>query len=162
MRLRTAVVLLSLSCGMASLPAQTAVTNRIGVGCLGTNGVPDLAANQPPFLSEWITLSLTNLPTVPGFVFLSLGTDDMVWNGRLLPSDLGFTGMPGCMAYVAPEYSIFRPHATPSVSFTFFVPDLSFLVGCRLLAQGLVCDSRVGNPLGGTTTNAIDLVFGRR
>ena len=154
--LSIAITLLSTASGLV---AQAAAT-PFGVGCPGSNGTPNLAAGQGPSLGQSVTLDLTNLPLQGGFVWLMWSTDSDNWAGNALPLDLGFVGAPGCMLSVRPDYNDFELQGAPVLSLTYYIPsNLTFLVGCRMLCQAMVCDGSV-NTLGYTSTNALELVFG--
>lgn len=147
--------------GSALPMAAQAAANVIGAGCPGSNGPPTLTANQGPWLGEPCTLTLTNLPTVPGLVWWMWGFDDTSWAGQRLPVDFAFAGAPGCMLYLRPEHITFEPQPLPTLSATFPVPVRSSLIGCRLLCQVLVCDSGI-NRIGYTSTNGLELLFDQR
>ncbi|MEC7584896.1 MAG: hypothetical protein VYE77_11310 [Planctomycetota bacterium] len=144
---------------VSSLLAQASAT-PFGSGCPGSNGTPVLSAGQGPALGQSVTLDMTNLPLSGGFVWLMWSTDSDNWAGNALPLDLGFVGAPGCMLNVRPDYNDFELQGAPVLSLTYYIPsNLTFLIGCRLLCQGMVCDGPA-NPLGYTSTNALELLFG--
>jgi len=140
--------------------AAQAAANPFGSGCTGSNGVPMVGATQGPSLGQPFTLNLTSLPLQPGFVWLMWSTNSDSWAGQMLPLDLAFIGAPGCMLNVRPDHNDFQLQAGPSLSLTYQVPATwSFLLGCRVLCQGLVCDFGV-NAIGYTSTNGLELLFG--
>lgn len=161
MRLSVASVLLASAIASAAASARgQAAANPIGTACMGSNGLPTLAAGSAPRLGMPMTLTLTNLPTAPGFVWWLWGTDTVSWGGMTLPVELGFIGAPGCMLYVSPEFVTIQDQPASTLSATFLVP-VSFtpFVGCRVVTQVFVCDFGF-NALGYTTTNALELILG--
>ena len=142
----------------AFAPAQAAA-NPVGTGCAGSNGVPTLTANQPPYLGEPITLDVANLPLNPSWTLWMWSTNDVSFAGQPLPLDLAFAGMPGCLLYQDAFVNVYQDQVIPgSISQTINIPLDLTLVGCRVLTQTLHCDFGV-NATGYTTANMLELLL---
>ncbi|HEX6943204.1 MAG TPA: kelch repeat-containing protein [Gemmatimonadaceae bacterium] len=140
-------------------PGVVASFVPFGTGCLGTGGVPTLAAapGQLPWIGSTFTMDLTNLPN-PGvglaFGFIGLAA---------LPSPVSLVviGMPGCSAYIDPIVAATLPTAGGGASWPFGIPSNLALEGAHFFVQGIVIDLGV-NPASLTVTNAGDGTVGSR
>jgi hypothetical protein len=113
----------------------------IGAGCPGPAGIPSLAAapNSTPRTGNPFTVVLANLPSSPfNRPFLFTGTNRTTWGSMPLPVDLGLLGMPGCTAWIAPEFTAVLANSSGTASCTLAVPQATQLVGAVFHAQGAV------------------------
>lgn len=112
-----------------------------------------LAASGVPLLGTNITLTTSNVP-VPG-VTLQLASLTQINPGV----DLGVIGMPGCNAYVNPDFVAVLA-GVGSAAFPFAVPASTAFAGQAIFAQSLSLDANQPNPFGGVTSNGLRLLLG--
>lgn len=117
-----------------------------GVGCAGSNGVPSLVAANAAILGQPLNLNVTGLEPSINVGFLVLGFT------RLPGIDLGFLGMPGCLAYTSPDVLLPVTGAAGSAIWTW--PSVAGPLGGSFLAQILSLDP-TANAFGFTTSNAL-------
>ncbi len=130
---------------------RSAELNRVGVGCTGSAGVPDLDSTGLPRLGQTLTMQFTNLPAVGGPVIAFAGLANV-------PVPLPPIGMPGCVAQFTPVDSAGLFQAGGSTTWPVTVPDNVALLGLRVYLQAYVYDLGV-NALDGTVTNAVEAVL---
>jgi hypothetical protein len=85
-----------------------------------------------------------------------LGTDAPSWLGVTLPIDLALLGAPGCTLHTAIDAHELR---TGTTAWPITIPATAALLGNRYRAQAFVFDAPA-NPLGATTSNALELRLG--
>lgn len=134
-----------------------------GVGCAGTLGPPNLAAD--PGEAPWIGDSARVRLEVAGGAtagLMVLGFADDVWNGQALPLDLRGFGAPGCELFIAPGevVALFAPLPTMA-DWSVAVPAQVSLVGLEFFVQGLVADPAANNG-GFIVSRALRGVIGQR
>lgn len=132
-----------------------AVAARYGVGCQGSNGVPDLASDGAlPALGATIDVALTNLPP-SSTAMLWFGFDVDLWNGSRLPLELAPLGLVGCRMWVAPAPGLAFPLVASSgaANVQLTLPSAPSFQGQQFAAQALVLDSQLSS--GATTSNAV-------
>lgn len=118
-----------------------------GAGCLGTNGVPSLAATTAPRLGQPWTLNFANLNPAFNLAFLALGFT------QLPGLDLGpVLGMPGCAAFTTGDILLGVSGAGGTASWTW--PAVAGPLGGAFFGQSLCFDPGV-NAFGFTITNAV-------
>lgn len=115
-----------------------------GAGCMGTSGIPTLAADAStplPYLGETFQVRLGNLPVGLGRVpFGMLGASKTQWGPVPLPLDLTGAGMPGCKLFVSGDLLFPLQNNNGSALWPLDIPrDLGFL-GVPFYQQGLVLD----------------------
>lgn len=125
-----------------------------GQGCLGTAGIPTLAAppGQLPVVGQSFALELSSLPPTAA-AFGVLGRSRTLFGAIPLPFDLGVIGMTGCDLLVSLELSTPVPTVNGFGAWLVSVPNNPELAGEQLFVQGIVVDL-AANPLGLTVTNA--------
>ena len=138
-------------------------TSAFGVGCVGSAGIPVLAAanNSLPILGTSFVLELGSLSTNPwnALAFGVIGFSDERWLGLPLPLSLGFVGMPGCQAFVSDDYNVALLHSGATASWPLPLPYLPALLGVEVFVQGVATD-RVVNSFGAVVSNALVLRLG--
>lgn len=148
---------LDLTITESTVPAKS---QRLGTGCAGTAGVPDLDALTSPWLgANWIQEVENALPG--GAVAIQFGFDDTVWVGGLpLPYDLTALGMTGCTQYFDPVWvKSLVADGTGVATHSITLLQLPGLVGLELFSQAFVFDPGA-NPAGITLSNAIASTIG--
>ena len=139
----------------ASLPAQSASWAPFGMGCPGSGGIPNLdSAGGLPFVAIPFQVSLTNLPSIPGGVYVILGFDHQNWEGLPLPLDLGIFGMFGCTLYQSIDFVFPSFNPGGSTIFILPIPNDPSLAGLVFCLQAAVMDDGAPNPTGMTATNS--------
>jgi hypothetical protein len=142
-----------------------AAFTTFGVGCLGSAGLPTLAAQagSVPRFGETLLVSLTNLPAVANVPVGVIGLSNTMNNGSpgpySLPFNLAAFGMPGCTQYVSIDATVFLLSLTGQVTWPIGIPSNAGLAGLTFHVQALVIDVGI-NPLGATVTNAGNGVIG--
>ncbi|MCA8941663.1 MAG: hypothetical protein KDB80_03810 [Planctomycetes bacterium] len=141
---------------------EPAAGQRLGVGCSGTAGVPDLDMATLPWVGEAWTQDVQNAPAGAAVV-LQFGFDDTMWVGGLaLPFDLSPLGMTGCTQYLDPVWvKSLVADGTGAATHTIVITPLTGLVGLELFSQAFVFDP-VANPAGLTMSNAMAWTIGAR
>lgn len=131
-----------------------------GAGCAGSNGVPVLAADSLPWLDEYYQVSATNVPgSTVGFMVL--GLNDQVWNGQPLPADLTPYGLPGCHAWLAPDFSLLFIVTGGVGSWGLTVCNCPSAIGVGYSLQAVVLDAGVTTrPLAASMSNALRATVG--
>jgi hypothetical protein len=136
-----------------TVTGQTSKVRRVGAGCAGSAGVPDLGASRTPFIgNRAFALEVASIPaSAPVSLLAALATSPAP---RTLPN--------GCPLHLPPSPPPFAAAGTrASVSGTAWLPlpipeDLR-LQGARLGLQGAVLD---GSAAGGyTVTNGLELML---
>ena len=132
-----------------------------GTGCLGTAGLPQLAAKawQRPRLAETFTVEGAGMP--PGIALAILGFRDDQWAGQPLPLSLASVGMPGCAALLEPFDVLGALPVGGRATWNLFVPNDPALLGIDFYLQGLVLDAPA-NVFGATVTNGLRNRVGKR
>lgn len=129
-------------------PVEVARFSRVGRGCPGSTGVPNLFRPQRPgnwpWLNSTFTLGVGNLPPSPTAAMM-FGSPQSC-GGVPLPLDLAPFGAPGCTLYVCDE--IVLPLAVSELRLT--IPNDSTLIGETFNCQAVVVDPV--NPLGMITS----------
>lgn len=140
-------------------PGVTASFAPFGTGCLGSGGVPALAAasGQLPWIGSTFTMNFTNLPN-PG-VGVMIGFLGL--SAFPVPIPLAAIGMPGCSALIDPLIGAGLSTSGGTASLLFPIPSSLPLEGMHFFVQGVVLDLGV-NPAGMTVTNAGDATIGSR
>lgn len=132
-------------------PASSRVHDRGAAGITSTLSRPRIRHRLRPTLGGTLQFDL-NGGLGGGLAFAAIGT--------ALDADLGPIGAPGNRLYVAPFATIGQladAHGLARRSLN--VPNDPGLLGVALSLQWLVCDP-AANPLGGATSNALDIVLG--
>lgn len=117
-----------------------------GIGCAGSNGVPSLVAANAAVVGQPLNLNVTGLEPSINLGFLVLGFT------KLPGIDLGFLGMPSCLAYTSPD--VLLPVAGAAGAATWTWPSVSGPLGGFFYAQLLSLDP-TANAFGFTTSNAL-------
>ena len=140
-------------------PGVAASFVPFGTGCLGSGGVPALAAapGQLPWIASTFTMDFTNLPN-PG-VGLMLGFLGL--SAFPFPVPLAAIGMPGCSALIDPLFAAGLSTSGGTASLLLIIPSSLPLEGMHFFVQGVVLDLGV-NPAGMTVTNGADGTIGSR
>lgn len=126
--------------------------STFGVGCRGTIGILQLAAQGLPTVGTDLRISVANLAPLWGAVLL-LGASNTEWAGLPLPVTLDPLGMPGCTAYISGDSGIgFVPFAANHVV-PLPIPNVPGALGTRFCNQVVQMDLRA-NPLGLVASNA--------
>lgn len=130
----------------------------MGQGCAGQFGVPNVTTflNQPVVAGSSAAFSV-NAVSPGGLSWFVVSFDRYSWLGQALPLDLGFLGVPGCVAYVRPDFTsvaVASPLGAATCSVTF---PLS-LAAARLYVQAISLDST--RPGGMVTSGALELQLG--
>lgn len=154
-------------------PREMMVGIKPGAGTYADPGSLDLSANLPitlsggttsglrvaasarPVLGQSFDVTVSSIPAAATFTALLVNVTSAPG------TDLGVVGMPGCKQYVggAGVFVSGVGFAPPSFLQTFPVPNNMALVGLPLHFQGASLVPGV-NPLGGLTSNALNMVIG--
>ena len=135
--------------------------DRIGVGCAGTAGVPDLTAERLPWLAAGCVLRASNVPAF-GYALLLHGYSDQQWGPVPLPLALATLGAPGCALQVAVDLILVaQSGASTSVTFGLPIPNDATLTGLRFFDQVATVDPGA-NALGLAFSAAAMLKVGGR
>jgi len=130
-----------------------------GIGCDGGSptGAPTLSpavGTGLPRLGLLWEQNVGNLGSTPGVAIMVFGTSFQAWGSLPLPLDLATFGMPGCLARIPPDATVFFVHlGTGSHTFGSTFPASPAFAGTALGTQVLVLDPLATNPLGATITN---------
>jgi hypothetical protein len=131
---------------------SAAAWTDIGAGCAGSAGEPVLS----PAFGVRAVRGRVWFPGVTGaadgVAALVLGAPLSTWNGRSLPVDLAFLGMPGCSLRAAPDTVLVQSVSAGSTAWQIMIPDVPVLIGQQLRLQALVLDPGA-NALGVAATN---------
>ena len=139
--------------------AQPAAMAPYGVGCVGSNGVPELSPDSAPWIGDYYQVSVTNV--VPSTVgFLAIGFSDTSWNGLSVPVDLAQFGLPGCLGWLGPDLSVVFPVQNGTGSWGLNVCNCPFAVGVSYSMQAIVLDPGSTRPLGAAVSNALRATIG--
>ncbi len=132
-----------------------------GAGCLGSRGVPELAAvpGSMPSLGDMFRVDVTNLPLVGTPCFMFLGFSRTSIGGLPLPLDLSFVSMPGCSLYQSSDLSFGIANLHGTARWSIAMPQNAALLGAGFYNQAFVLD-RNANPLGFIVSNAGQGVIG--
>lgn len=130
-----------------------------GIGCSGSNGVPQLAPSGVPEAGSAVQFDLGRA-RVASVASLSLGSSTTSFAGTPLPFDLAPLGAPGCRVLCDRLVSVLLPTSSNgNASFRLDLPAQRNLIGARLHGQFTVIDPPA-NALGLTTSNAATLTIG--
>lgn len=123
-----------------------------GVGCQGSNGIPQHAASSLPALGSTHTLTLANArPGTPALLFAD--TQRSAWAGIPLPLPLDFLGGVGCTLHVPGTLQVpVSVDMTGSATLPLRLPRNAGACGVSLYTQFIVVDPT--NRLNLVTTNA--------
>lgn len=132
-----------------------------GAGCLGSRGVPSLAAlpGSLPGIGDILRVEVALLPLVPTATVMHLGLSKTVVSGIPLPLDLGFLGMPGCRLHQSANFSFPILNTAGSAPFVLPLPTDETLLGLPFYLQAMVMD-RNANPIGLIWSNGGEAVIG--
>lgn len=128
-----------------------------GAGCVGSRGVPSLAAqgSSLPRIGSTFTAIANNLPwTGPAFVVL--GVSNSNYGGTPLPIDLGFLGAPSCMLRTSIDDIQPLANILGAATWNWAIPPVA---GASFYAQVLPIDP-TANALAITASNACHGVIG--
>ncbi|MGE3175476.1 MAG: sorbosone dehydrogenase family protein [Planctomycetota bacterium] len=140
----------------AFLPTFT----TFGDGCVGTAGVPALAANGAPRLATpgFQVLLANVLPST--LVALQLGLSNTAWALGPLPQDLGVVGMPGCLLRTSGDLTLALFHGAGSTAtIPLGIPNDASMLGIPVHMQGFAVDF-AANPFGGVVSGGATLRVG--
>lgn len=126
---------------------------RLGVGCVGTAGIPTLTATTPPDLGQQFSLELSHLPAAGGLYAMAIGFSDAVLPGfGALPYEFSTFGAPTCFAFCDIVTTDFRLHAGGGATYAINLPAAPAYAGLVFFQQAYVFDAPA-NALGATTSN---------
>lgn len=123
-------------------PIPLATFAALGAGC-AQGPVPrlDRAANSLPHLGSSFAVQVTDLPAAPGALYLAYGFGFQSFQGRALPQELGWLGLPGCLLWIEPAgLGALVVHAGNTASHSIALPPDPALAGTRFLLQALPFD----------------------
>ncbi|MBL8752704.1 MAG: hypothetical protein JNK15_05335, partial [Planctomycetes bacterium] len=128
-----------------------------GTGCVGSRGVPNLAAQGAslPRIGTTFTAHVTNLPWT-GPAFLVLGLSNTSYGSTPLPIDLGFLGAPTCSLRASIDDIQPVVNILGAATWSWSIPAIP---GASFFTQVLPLDPGV-NALALTTSNACHGVIG--
>jgi hypothetical protein len=138
------------------LPAGASYTTY-GAGCVGSRGVPALAAagNSLPRVGQTFQTTITNLPLQgPAFVFLGLSNTS--YGPTPLPLSLNFLGGNGCSVLASGDDLALVTNVLGTGLWQWTVPNAP---GVAFYNQAFAFDA-AANPLGITTSNGGHGVIG--
>jgi hypothetical protein len=118
--------------------------NAYGSGCVNSNGlIPGLSvvSGSTARLGQTLQMEVTNVPPVFSPSYGTLGLNRQLINGLPLPLDLGFLGLPGCLAWTSSEFSTQIGLPNPLVIWSLSIPSSSNLLGIEVYAQALTLAS---------------------
>jgi hypothetical protein len=128
-----------------------------GTGCVGSRGVPQLAAlgGSLPRAGQLFVTRTTNLP-LGGPVFQLLGVSDADYGGTPLPLDLTLLGAPGCWLRTSIETVQPAQNILGAATWSIAIPPV---LGATFHLQTLPFDP-TANGLGLTASNGGRVVIG--
>lgn len=136
-----------------------ATATAFGSGCLGSNGVPQLAAVDAPRLGSTYTLNLGNLPLGSGAAFVAVGFSNQTSPLGALPFALDGIGMTGCASLTSAEALVLVPVNAGTATVATAIPSSVAFVALTLHHQGFAIDA-AANAAGATASNGITGVVG--
>lgn len=138
------------------LPAGASYT-AYGAGCLGSRGVPTLAASGSslPRVGQTFQATITNLP-LQGLAFVFLGLSNTSYGPTPLPLSLNFLGGNGCSVLAAGDDLALVTNVLGTGLWQWTVPNAP---GVSFYTQAFAFDA-AANPLGITTSNGAHGVIG--
>jgi hypothetical protein len=154
---RDRLVLVGSGLTMEFVAAPAASIARYGPGCAGSAGTPVLGAppGAVPALGTTLSLQLGALPPAPGLAVLAFGFDRTQWLGVPLPMALDAVGLPGCRAWVPPEFWLLLPTNGGSASHGLGIPAAPWLAGLTLGAQALSFDAAAAGGIGAVSNGIV-------
>ncbi|MBK8098399.1 MAG: hypothetical protein IPK26_14915 [Planctomycetes bacterium] len=137
-------------------PVEAAQTTPIGVGCAGSLGVPELRAENRPWLGDTLRLALPSQRNGT-FVALVFGLSSQFFGTQPLPWSLGGFGMTGCSLFVSVDaHDGFVLQGETRVP----IANSGVLLGLDVFAQALVLDINANAGL--TVSNGLAVHIGAR
>ncbi|MBL8756137.1 MAG: hypothetical protein JNK15_22780 [Planctomycetes bacterium] len=139
-----------------ALPAGASFT-PYGTGCLGSHGVPAVAASlgSLPRVGQPFSTVVTGLP-LQGLSFMFLGLSNTAYGPTPLPLSLGFLGAPGCSVLASGDDLGLVTNVLGTGVWQWNVPNAP---GASFYVQAFAFDA-AANPLGITTSNGGHGVIG--
>lgn len=140
-------------------PAFPATTSSFGTACPGSTGTPQLSALTLPWLGTDFSQKISGI--LPGTTtILEFGVSNTTWGPLLLPYDLSSVGMTGCTQYTNIKFMA-NLVADPAgeAQFDVALPNVPALLDSVLYTQAFSADL-AANPLGATTSNALEVRLG--
>lgn len=137
---------------------RTLTCERLGSGCVGSNGTPLLLpANGPAFAGRVYRLSARNLPEPTGTCggFHITGFQN-TWHGLPMPADLSGLGWPGCFAWSNDEIVRFFTGTNGRADLISDVPSTATL-GTVRTDQILVADPTIAR--GASVSNGVRTII---
>jgi hypothetical protein len=128
-------------------PATTPQFTSYGAGCVGSAGVPNLAATGGvlPAIGANFGFTIGNLPAAGGAGVLAVGESNYQLGALPLPFDAGLIGWTGCTVYVAPIGSVGFVHPAGVGSMPLAIPNDPLLAGFTFHAQAASLDAAAPN-----------------
>jgi len=135
----------------------TASFTSYGGGCLGSRGVPNIAAQgtSTPRIGTTFSAHVSNLPWT-GPAFMLVGVSNSQYAGTPLPIDLSVLGAPTCNLLTSIELVEVLTNVLGAATWSFAVPPVQ---GASFYTQVLPLDPGI-NPLGLTASNGGHGVIG--
>ncbi|HLQ36375.1 MAG TPA: kelch repeat-containing protein [Planctomycetota bacterium] len=137
-------------------PLHPANMRPFGSGCGAS-----LAGLQAPWLGDMMAVEMTALPTSIGMAGLCFGLSNQLWNGALLPLDLGANGMTGCHLYVSLDAVVPGTSVGGVLRWSTSIPNSTALLGVVCYLQSWA-QSPGANPAGVVAANALEVQVGAR
>ena len=109
------------------------------LGCPGPLGVPQLAADLPPWTGTNFEVRIEQMHPLH-FPLLVLGTSSTDWLGTPLPLSLGLLGAPQCLLRVNAETTLLLSNVGGSAAHVVPIPNDPLLAGLPFFVQGIVFD----------------------
>lgn len=111
-----------------------------GAGCMGSAGIPTLAAvsGSVPALGRTLQLAIGNLPV--GAALVTMGFSNTTYGPFTLPLALAPYGMPGCNLLVDPLANSFVLGAGTTANWSLGIPNNARFLGTEFFNQALSLD----------------------
>ena len=138
---------------------------KVGQGCAGSAGVPELGLNPSsnPWLGGTVIAEVSRIGAVPALnlPFVLLGDSKSTLGSLNLPLDLGPFGMPTCTLYTNAKLSFPLQNRGGRAVWTLPIPNNLALMGRTFYPQAGVLDP-AANPLGLVLSNSAEMTLGWR
>ncbi len=135
-------------------PVARAAHVKIGTGCAGSGGTPNLTPSGLPWLGDRPRLLLSNMPAGPNLI--GFGMSASQWAGQPLPRSLASIGRPACQVWSSWDvvFPIVAPGGATAIPVP--IPNRPSLLGQTFFSQaagvdsaGVVVSASVGSTVGG-------------
>lgn len=138
--------------------ANTGLFARFGNNCPTSTSTPTVESTTPT-IGQTLTFTFGGLQASDEAVLVTIGFDNLAWQGIPLPLDLGFFGLNGCSLNVAADVlDLSLSLGNPTATYAMALPNLTTLLATPLYVQGLTMDLDGPTLLTGSTRGGRALI----